>query len=109
MMQVEPKNHYNVLGRMGPLQPRPEYRPRPSTTEAESQKAGGEADKRGSSRAERRSALASVPGEGRLSLQAAKALTAATAEAIADLDPNGRKAPHAALERGASLMIPRYV
>jgi hypothetical protein len=110
-MQVEPKSNYNVLGRMGPLHPRPEYRPK-TADEGEGLKSGGERDAQSRKRAAERPAAAAaaqaVP-EGRLSLQAAKALTAAAAEAIAGLDPLAVKGPHYALGRGAALMWPRYV
>jgi hypothetical protein len=120
-MQVEPKNNYNVLGRLGPVQPKPEYRPR-SSPEGQTTQAGGEASSRTSEkpsqgsraqeraqeRAERTKAAASASTE-RLSLPAAKNLTEATAEAITALDPGARKGPHSHLASDAGLMYPRYV
>jgi hypothetical protein len=116
-MQVEPKNNYNVLGRLGPVQPKPEYRPR-SSPEGQTTQAGGESSARTSEkpsqgsraqeRAERTRAAAAASTD-RLSLQAAKNLTEATAEAITSLDPGARKGPHSYLASDAGLMYPRYV
>jgi hypothetical protein len=106
-MQVEPKNNYNLLGRMGPLQPRAEYRP--GKPKEESAKTGDGAGERSPERLAPRKVLGGTSGEGRLSLQAAKALTAATAEAIESLDPGSRKGPHSDLAGQVGLMSPRYV
>ena len=113
-MQVEPKNNYNVIGKMGPLQPRPEYRPK-SFPDGEGQKAGesknsgGEKTRRDPERLEQRKVSAAASTGEKLSLQAAKALTEATSDAIMDLDPRARKGPHSALGPEAGLMYPRYV
>jgi hypothetical protein len=107
-MQVEPKNNYNVMGKMGPLQPRPEYRPK-TAQDGESPKAGQERGGQNPERLQRERISSSASQAGKLSLQSAKALTEATCEAIADLDPSARKCPHSSLSREAGMMSPRYV
>lgn len=108
-MQVEPKNNYNVLGRMGPTQPRPEYRPR-SAPEGDSPKTGTDGGGQNSKSLERaKTGPIAASAESRLSLQAAKALTAETAQAIANLNPTAAKGPHSSLGPDAGLMYPRYV
>jgi hypothetical protein len=109
MMQVEPKNNYNVLGRLGPTQPRPEYRPR-AATDGSGAKAEGGVPEREAKAGQRLAAAAAASTEGRLNLAAAKALCQATAEAIESLDPRAcNQGPHVLVGRGAGLMYPRYV
>jgi hypothetical protein len=112
-MQVESNNNYNTLGRMGPIYPRPEYRPKSVPQESPGQDPGRERDKVDVSqgqggKAKAQKAQASALVEGRLNVNAAKALTARTAEAISQLPPLGvRQAPHAV--QGLGMMAPRYV
>jgi hypothetical protein len=109
MMQVEPKNNYNVLGRLGPTQPRPEYRPR-GTLDGTGAKAEGGGAEREAKAGQRPAAAAAATSDGRLNLAAAKTLCQATAEAIGSLDPRAcNQGPHVLVGRGAGLMYPRYV
>jgi hypothetical protein len=118
-MQIESGNNYNPLGRLGPLYPRPEYRPGNSSKDTPEKAkdggqdqvslAGGKGDKSKAKAQKGQKAQASaVNADSRLSLQSAKALTEATAEEIKRLPPQGRnQGPHAV--KGLGLMAPRYV
>jgi hypothetical protein len=113
-MQVESNNNYNTLGRMGPIYPRPEYRPKSAPQESPGQDPGGGRDKvdvsqgHGGKAKAQKAHQAAALAEGRLSVNSAKALTASTAEAISRLPPQGvRQAPHAV--QGLGLLAPRYV
>jgi hypothetical protein len=105
-MQVE-TNNYNILGRVGPHYPQPEYRPK---NNSESGKATPEgAEQKSHSEKASTKLLFSHSTEGRLNLQAAKALTAETALAISQLPPNGRnQGPHN-IGKNVGLLPPRYV
>ena len=118
-MQIDSGNNYNGLGRLGPIYPRPEYRPKGPAKEAPEGSQGGAQDKvnvsggkgqQGQAK-DAQKALAqaqrAVP-DGRLNLQSAKALTQLTAEAIAGLPPDGRgQSPHET--QGLGLLAPRYL
>ncbi|MDR1051786.1 MAG: hypothetical protein LBP95_12090 [Deltaproteobacteria bacterium] len=118
-MQVESNNNYNTMGRMGPVYPRPEYRPgpRPGQTPEETGGQGGRDKVDVSTNAGGRSGekarkvvpvQAPAAAEGRLNLAGAKTLTETTAAAIAGLSPGGlNQAPHNVA--GLGLMAPRYV
>jgi hypothetical protein len=118
-MQIESGNNYNTLGRLGPIYPRPEYRPKNAPKDnSEETKGGGQdkvtvaGEKGGNSKAkaqkdQKAQAQVSV-AEGRLNLQSAKALTQITADAIATLSPDGRnQGPHRV--QGLGMLSPRYI
>ncbi|MDR1657237.1 MAG: hypothetical protein LBT47_06745 [Deltaproteobacteria bacterium] len=115
-MLVESNNNYNPLGRLGPLHPRPEYRPR-TGTEAEKLKTdeGGQTGvgtgREKSKDASSKTVAASGQNlDGRLNLSAAKALTESVAEAISRLEPLACNCgPHGRLNPATGLMFPRYV
>jgi hypothetical protein len=119
-MQVENRNAYNTLGRMGPLYPRPEYRPPQNAPEQTDGKAGetgrgtegkGKAPSESlilSERLKRTSAPSAPDTTGKLSAQSAKALSEETAGRIAVLDPRSEKGcPHRKPE-GHGLLYPVY-
>jgi hypothetical protein len=121
-MQVESNNNYNTLGRMGPLYPRPEYRPRPNFDPSAEQSSGGGQDKVNVSANSKNKAKnqsqpqtqtlkavqSSAVPEGRLNLLNAKKLTEETALAISQLNPSGHnQSPHSVT--GLGLMAPCYV
>ncbi|MDR0356324.1 MAG: hypothetical protein LBJ64_11430 [Deltaproteobacteria bacterium] len=116
-MQVEVGNNYNPLGRMGPIHPRPEYRPgkNPSFEPRESEGPGQDAALASRKRTERNKAeskgsapVQSPATEGRLNLQGAKTLTELAAQAIRELDGQGTKnSPHRV--DGLGLMAPHYI
>ncbi|MDR0620687.1 MAG: hypothetical protein LBJ61_02235 [Deltaproteobacteria bacterium] len=117
-MQIDSGNNYNTLGRMGPIYPRPEYRPRnpakdtPEETKGGAQDkvdvSGGKAKKRQANEGQKTQKAQAAVADGRLNLQSAKALTQITAQAIAELPPEGRnQSPHAV--QGLGLLAPRYV
>ena len=115
-MQVENRNNYNTLGRMGPLYPRPEYRP-PQKNGPET---GAEGTVRGEDKKEtQKEALVLSPNlkgkgirkaevSGKLNLQGAKALVEETGGAIARLSPGSLEGcPHRVID-GSALMWPTY-
>ena len=118
-MQVDNRSNYNTLGRMGPLYPRPEYRP-PQKNAAElggdgSVKGEG-ADKKTQKEKEAVTLSASLKGKGakkpeapgKLTLQAAKGLVEETGAEIAALSPKSvNGCPHGAVD-GSALMWPFY-
>ncbi|MDR2301159.1 MAG: hypothetical protein LBF38_03860 [Deltaproteobacteria bacterium] len=118
-MQIDSGNNYNTLGKMGPIYPRPEYRPKNSTKDNPEETQGGAKDKvnvsggkgeKGKAAKDQKAQAQTQPAlsDGRLNLQSAKILTQATAEAIANLPPEGRnQAPHTV--KGLGLLPPRYV
>jgi hypothetical protein len=123
---VESNNNYNTLGRMGPIYPRPEYRPgsrsespKPENStsgffrspKASSEDLNSGAQNGGQKTKDAVKAAVSLKNtEGRLNLVAAKSLTLETAEAISQLEPlECNSGPHSALEKTAGLMAPRYV
>ncbi|MDR2422093.1 MAG: hypothetical protein LBE01_01800 [Deltaproteobacteria bacterium] len=104
--------NYNPLGLIGPLRPRPEYRP-PSTREESSNSKGEPTAKKTAS-----GQVAANPKEaqkikseadGRLNLATAQSLTRETSEAIANLPPEGRNAGPHRLNPYWGLVSPRYV
>ncbi|MDR3205376.1 MAG: hypothetical protein LBV23_11680 [Deltaproteobacteria bacterium] len=114
-MQVE-NNNYNTLGRLGPLYPRPEYRPKNNAeTGAERGGAKEEAGQReglkltlGQKSFKKAEAIKANRDE-RLTLSMAKSLTEETAQAITLLPPDGRRhAPHVT-GPNMGLLIPTYV
>ena len=116
-MQVDSGNNYNVLGRTGPIYPRPEYRPTDSSKKTPEETKGGQdkvsvsGGKEGKAQAKARKELKAqtqAAADGRLNVQSAKALTSAIAESIASLPPDGRnQGPHTV--KGLGLLPPRYV
>jgi hypothetical protein len=118
-MQVDSGNNYNTLGRMGPIYPRPEYRPKGPPKENTEETKGGAQDKvkltggqgdKAKAKAQKERGVQAQPvvAEGRLNLQSAKVLTQITAEAITQLPPDGRnQGPHSV--KGTGLLSPRYV
>jgi hypothetical protein len=120
-MQVENRNSYNPLGRMGPLYPRPEYRPPQPHAEGApdgaAEGAGKGAEGKGqaqtesivlSPRLKRASGGAPAEASGRLNAQSARALAEATAESISGLNPRAeRGCPHRRPE-GHGLLYPVY-
>ncbi|MDR1040226.1 MAG: hypothetical protein LBR80_08695 [Deltaproteobacteria bacterium] len=123
-MQVENRNSYNTLGRMGPIYQRPEYRPPQNAPDGASEGAPGEAGKAGngaekgqksqsealilSPRLKGASASVAADTGGRLNVQSAKVLAENTAEMIAGLEPRSeRGCPHRKPE-GHGLLYPVY-
>jgi hypothetical protein len=106
-MQVD-TNNYNTLGRIGPHYPQPEYRPKGnSETGKTSQEGSSNRGKQPDLVAKER--LLTISSEGRLNLQAVKALTAQTASAISQLPPEGRnQGPHI-IGKDVGLLAPRYI
>jgi hypothetical protein len=118
-MQIDSGN-YNTLGRLGPVYPRPEYRPKsPSKdTSGEAGESGRDKVDVANGKGEQSSTKArkdlkaqnrtQAVESGRLNLQSAKSLTLVTAEAISNLPPQGRnQAPH--MTQGLGLLSPRYI
>ncbi|MDR1486772.1 MAG: hypothetical protein LBT62_02080 [Deltaproteobacteria bacterium] len=104
-MQVD-ANNYNVLGRLGPHYPQQEFRPKGNGLGKTAQDGTGQ--EKGSEKTQKKG-VSSSSSEGRLNVQAAKALTAQTAQAIAELPPNGRnQAPHV-VGKNVGLLTPCYV
>jgi hypothetical protein len=123
-MQVENRNAYNTLGRMGPLYPRPEYRPpqnAPERTGGGTGEAGKGTDGKGgtksgapseslilSGRLRKASSPPAADPSARLNVQSAAELARDTAGRIAGLDPRSeRGCPHRKPE-GHGLLYPAY-
>jgi hypothetical protein len=117
-VQVENRNTYNTTGRVGPLYPKPEYRPPIKDLVEDSQGEGkvkGDGDKKKASSEslilsdslKRKSAVKNeVPLK--LNVVAAKALVEESAEAIMDLKPlSTTGCPHKKIE-GDGLLYPIY-
>jgi hypothetical protein len=124
-MQVENRNSYNATGRMGPVYPRPEYRPPQSFPETPQDGTAGEPGKgtegKGKSQAQAQTEslilsprlrraqapAASDPGV-KLTAQTARALSDETADRIAGLNPRADNGcPHRKPE-GHGLLYPVY-
>jgi hypothetical protein len=122
-MQVENRNSYNTLGRLGPLYPRPEYRPPQNAPDGAGEGAPGEAGKAGLGAGKgsktqsealilspslRRPPVQAADAGARLNAQSAKALAEETAGMIAGLEPRSeRGCPHRKPE-GHGLLFPVY-
>ncbi|MDR2459494.1 MAG: hypothetical protein LBE38_01730 [Deltaproteobacteria bacterium] len=119
-MQVDNRNNYNTLGRMGPIYPRQEFRPpQKNLTENSEDPKGLKGDAPGkktqkedseslilSDKLKRKSAAKSAPE--RINLQEAKALVTITGEDISALDPKSDYGcPHNGVE-GFGLLYPTY-
>ncbi|MDR3153031.1 MAG: hypothetical protein LBW85_01875 [Deltaproteobacteria bacterium] len=120
-MQVDNRNSYNTLGRLGPLYPRPEYRPPQNSPENAPEGAGAGAGQgaEGKAKAQSESLILSPrlrkatagqvrEAQGKLGLQAAKELAEETARDITGLDPRSEYGcPHRKPE-GHGLLYPVY-
>jgi uncharacterized protein (DUF39 family) len=116
-MQVDNRNNYNVLGKMGPLYQRPEYRP-PQKNTAETGGDGqvkGEGSKKETPKDSltlssnlKGKAVKKAEVQGKLNLQGVKNLVAETSADIAALSPNSvGGCPHRVIG-GDVLMYPTY-
>jgi hypothetical protein len=126
-MQVENRNNYNGLGRMGPIYPRPEYHPpraddqeqlgqakdKPGRTESQKKGDRAELSQAGKNKTQPGSKARirneEAPSGGRLNLASAKELTQETSQAIAALPPwSTTQNPHRA-DSHLGLLYPTYV
>jgi hypothetical protein len=120
-MQVENRNAYNTLGRMGPLYPLPEYRPPQNAPEQAPDGKAGEAGKgtegKGkvsseslvlSQRLRRTSAAPASESPGKLNAQSAKELAGETASMITGLDPRSESGCPHRKPQGHGLLYPVY-
>jgi hypothetical protein len=116
-MQLENRNTYNTLGRMGPIHPRPEYRP-PLKEEGVGKDGSvkGEGDRKQapseslilSDSLKRKGPAAKPEGQGRLNLASVKGLVEYSAEGIKGLSPNSTSGCPHALATGDGLLYPTY-
>ena len=120
-MQLENRNTYNTLGRVGPLYPRPEYRP-PQKEPAEGAGAGKEGSVRGgdagkkapseslilSESLKQKSRAQKPESQGRLNAASAAELAARSSELIRELSPSAvNGCPHR-MPSGEGLLYPVY-
>jgi hypothetical protein len=115
-MQVENRNIYNTTGRIGPLYPRPEYRP-PSKELTEDPSGEGRVKGEGKNSASeslilsdrlKRKNPVKTESQGRLNVQAAKNLVLESAEGIKELSPRATTGcPHQKIQ-GDGLLYPIY-
>ncbi|MDR2140980.1 MAG: hypothetical protein LBR11_04200 [Deltaproteobacteria bacterium] len=111
---IDSLNNYNPLGRLGPLSPRPEYRP-PGSREGEGPQTSPDPknDQAKPGRVQTASpqlgTKAKSSPESRLSLAAAQALTQEVSLAIAQLPPGSVNAGPHRLNPYWGLYYPRYV
>jgi hypothetical protein len=119
-MQVENRNNYNTLGRMGPIYPREEFRPpkkNPTELTTENDGLKGDGDKKKTQKESESLILsAGLKGKGaksqsipeRLNLAGIKALVSQTSESISELAPQETSGcPHRQIE-GYGLLYPTY-
>ncbi|MDR2613647.1 MAG: hypothetical protein LBG06_12850 [Deltaproteobacteria bacterium] len=121
-MLVENRFSYNPMGRLGPVYPRPEYRPPqnapgdgPGDAAGEAGKgAGGKAEKAPSEslvlspRLRRAAGGAAADAGARLNLQGARELAGETARGIAGLDPRSENGCPHRMPQGHGLLYPAY-
>jgi hypothetical protein len=116
-MQIENRNTYNTLGRIGPLHPRPEYRPPQKGVEED--QAGGSQVKGDAKESPSESLILSenlrskstntkTETQGRLNVLGAQSLVEKLKEDITELSPNSTNGcPHRKVD-GDALMYPIY-
>ncbi|MDR2339746.1 MAG: hypothetical protein LBF40_06415 [Deltaproteobacteria bacterium] len=119
-MQLDNRNTYNTLGRVGPLYPRPEYRPPVKDPSGEGvSKDGSVKDGPGAKKApsdslilsdnlKRKNLAPKADPQAKLNLQLAKDLVSESAQGIKNLEPSATDGcPHGAIT-GEGLLYPTY-